>query len=84
MIKYSVTLSGLLGLQDVTNIFISLPALCSKFATILVSKSHSNSDIITNRYTCLKAQSAIATLTNRSLTGKNKNFAGTCYYRQID
>lgn len=52
MIKYSVMLSGLLGLQDVTNIFISLPALCSKFATILVSKSHRNSDIITNRYTC--------------------------------
>lgn len=31
-----------------------------------------------------EGKSVIATLTNRSLTGKNKNFAGTCYYRQID
>lgn len=36
MIKYSVMLPALLGLQDVKNIFISLPVVCTKFVIILI------------------------------------------------
>lgn len=36
MIKYSVMLPDLLGLQDVKNIFISLPVVCTKLVIILI------------------------------------------------
>lgn len=36
MIKYSVMLSGLLGLQNVKNIFISKQVFCTKFVIILI------------------------------------------------
>lgn len=36
MIKYSVMLPGLLGLQNVKNIFISKQVFCTKFVIILI------------------------------------------------
>lgn len=51
MIKYSVMLSGLLGLQNVKNIFISSPVFCTKFVIILFFLMPQKLNILTTRNT---------------------------------
>lgn len=45
MIKYSVMLPALLGLQDVKNIFISLPVVCTKFVIMFLLNPTETQDI---------------------------------------